>query len=378
MAKRSKTKDEPVKSNDDYPFDKSLMEEEEDLSSQDDSAEVPPTDIVAYNELRSCADLVRMYKNGQLDIQPDFQRDFVWKRNEQSRFIDSLIKQLPIPSMCVSFDFNTNERQVIDGLQRISTIINFLTNNDFQISDLDDIDPKISGKTVSVIKSKNRTLYERVENLTIPITVLRCDYSKQSHMDYLFTIFHRLNSGGSKLNNQEIRNCIYSGSLNTLLKETVKYPNYKKLMDIEEDKTYRFAFEELNLRFFAFSDWLNKYNGRLARFLNTYMFDHKKSPSKEIEKRRKYFIRTIDLAYTKVFDGKPVDKLSKTALEAVLVGIGSNLDYIDSITKKEATALLAKFRIAPEFSADSLKEGLSAKARVISRIKRSIEIFSGK
>lgn len=177
-----------------YPFNEELRTEEEKSSLEDDHAELPPNDIVAYNELRSCADIVRMWRNRQLTIKPDFQRDVVWKKPDQTRLIDSLIKQLPIPSMCISLDFNTNERLVIDGLQRISTIISFLTNDEYQLSELDDIDPKISGKTVAAIKSKNKTLYDRVENLTIPITVLRCDYEKKTHMDYLFTIFHRLNS----------------------------------------------------------------------------------------------------------------------------------------------------------------------------------------
>ena len=66
----------------------------------DDHNESPPSDIVAYNELRSCADLLRMHTDGDLEIQPDFQRDFIWKSTEQTRFVDSLIKQLPIPSMC--------------------------------------------------------------------------------------------------------------------------------------------------------------------------------------------------------------------------------------------------------------------------------------
>lgn len=272
-----------------YPFDENLKEGEVKQSEQDDHVELPPNDIVAYNELRSCSDLVRMWKNGQLTIQPDFQRELVWKKPDQTRFIDSLIKQLPIPSMCISFDFNTNERLVIDGLQRMSTIISFLTNDEYQLSSLDDVDDKISGKTVSTIKSKSKTYYDRVENLTIPITVIRCDYTKRTHMDYLFTIFHRLNSGGAKLNNQEIRNCIYNGKFNSLLKNSVKYPTYKKLMDIDEDKSYRFAYEELNLRYFAFSDNLTSYNGKLAKYLNEYMFNKSKVSDKEIEEKRKHF-----------------------------------------------------------------------------------------
>ncbi len=366
-----------------YPFDDELREEEEKSSIEDDHAELPPTDIVAYNELRSCADIVRMWRNRQLTIQPDFQRDVVWKKPEQTRLIDSLIKQLPIPSMCISLDFNTNERLVIDGLQRISTIISFLTNDEYQLSALDDIDPKISGKTVSTIKAKNKTFYERVENLTIPITVLRCDYQKKQHMDYLFTIFHRLNSGGTKLNNQEIRNCIYNGKLNSLLKSTVKYPNYKSLFNIEDDKTYRFAFEELNLRFFAFSELLDKYNGKLAKFLNDYMYDKEKNPKstkitdKEIEEKRKQFQKTIDLTYSKVYNNQSAEKVSKSVIEAVLIGVSKNAGYIDGLTVQQAQALLESLRQDPLFSVESLKEGLSQKARVTARINRAIEIFSG-
>lgn len=360
-----------------YPFDENLRDEEDKLSEDDDTGEVPPSDIIAYNELRSCADLLRMYKNGQLTIQPDFQRELVWKKPEQARFIDSLIKQLPIPSMCVSFDFESNERMVIDGLQRISTIISFLSNDEYHVSDLEDIEPKISGKTVANIKLKNRTLYERVENLTIPITVIRCNYKKVAHMDYLFTIFHRLNSGGTKLNNQEIRNCIYNGKFNSLLKSSTKQPIYKKLMGIEDGALYRFAFEELNLRFFSFHENLNRYNGRLAKFLNNYMFLKKGITDQEVDTKKRLLQRTTELAYHRIFGDQSINHLSKTVIESVFVGIANNLDYVDSLTDIEGAQLFENLRNDPLFSIDSLKEGLSQKSRVINRIQRAIVIFSG-
>jgi hypothetical protein len=366
-----------------YPFNQDLKTEEQKPSIEDDHTELPPNDIVAYNELRSCADIVRMYKNRQLTIKPDFQRDVVWKKPDQTRLIDSLIKQLPIPSMCLSLDFNTNERLVIDGLQRISTIIDFLTNDEFTLSELEDIDPKISGKTVAQIKAKNKTLYDRVENLTIPITVLRCDYEKKTHMDYLFTIFHRLNSGGTKLNNQEIRNCIYNGKLNTFLKAITKYPNYIALFNIKPNVTYRFAFEELNLRFFAFSETLDKYNGRLAKYLNDYMFDKEKNPKlpsitdKEIADKKTLFEKVIDLTYTKVYNGQSAENVSKTVIEAVLIAVSKNIEFINSITASEAQKLLERLKNDQLFSVDSLKEGLSQKGRVVARINKAISIFSG-
>ncbi|HGY1053854.1 TPA: DUF262 domain-containing protein [Aeromonas salmonicida subsp. pectinolytica] len=114
-----------------------IESEEDGLFFEDESDQQPPSDIVAYNELRSCADLFRMYDNGILEISPDFQRDSVWKAAGQTRFIDSLIKQLPIPSMCFSLDYKTQKWQVIDGLQRMSAIIKFLDNKkDWRLSDL--------------------------------------------------------------------------------------------------------------------------------------------------------------------------------------------------------------------------------------------------
>jgi hypothetical protein len=175
--------------------------------TEDDYNETPPGDIVAYNELRSCADLHRMHDEGILNIQPEFQRDFVWKPADQTRFIDSLIKRLPIPSMCFALDYKTDRWIVIDGLQRMSTIVRFLRGDDWRLSKLEDINQEIAGKSAARMKNSTgslRALFSRVQNQSLPINVLRCDFSKKSHMEYLFTIFHRLNAGGVKLNNQSM------------------------------------------------------------------------------------------------------------------------------------------------------------------------------
>lgn len=121
---------------------------------QEDYAELPPSDIVSYNELRSCADLFRMHEQGILNANPEFQRDVVWKGADQTRFIDSLIKQLPIPSMCFAHDYKIQKWIVIDGLQRISSIVRFLSGGDWKLSSLDDIDQGISGKSAAAIGSK--------------------------------------------------------------------------------------------------------------------------------------------------------------------------------------------------------------------------------
>ncbi len=346
---------------------------------EDDSTEVPPSDIIAYNELRSCADLFRMHQQGILDIQPEFQREFVWKGTDQTRFIDSLVKQLPIPSMCFALDHRTQRWIVIDGLQRISTIVRFLMGGDWTLSDLDDIDPEIAGKSVAAIKTSEGPLnryYRRVENLSIPITVLRCDFSKQTHMDFLFTIFHRLNTGGTKLNNQEIRNCIFGGPFNNLLKVLDTNLDWRRLNKMSSNDSYRFVKQEILLRFFSFHDRLDEYEGHLAGFLNEYMHSHRNETSNFLEAKANLFRRTVACISTQLFSGKSQPKMTVTLLESLLVAVARNIDLLEGESAQSIQDRYNRLISHPEFSDGSLREGLSKKLRVRSRILAAVAIFS--
>lgn len=351
---------------------------EEEILSQDDSAEVPPSDIVAYNELRSCADLYRMYTKNILDISPDFQREVVWRASDQTRFIDSLTKQLPIPSMCFALDYKLQKWMVIDGLQRISTIIKFLDEKPWVLSELDDIDPILSGKSVQSIReqsSPNHSYYSRVENLALPITILRCDFSKKSHMEYLFTIFHRLNTGGTKLNNQEIRNCIYSGKFNALLKKLDNYQNWRDLNRMKAGDSQRFVKQELILRFFCFYDDSASYNGKLASFLNFYMYRNQDISLEEVEQKENLFNKTIDVIYEKIFVRNP-PKISLTIMESLLVGVASNINCLSEKTPQELQLLFKQLTDEPEFSEAEMIEGLAQKRKVIERLNKAKLVFS--
>lgn len=347
---------------------------------EDDSPIVPPPDIVAYNELRSCADLFRMHEQGILDIRPEFQRDVVWRGPDQTRFIDSLIKQLPIPSMCFALDYRAQRWIVIDGLQRISTIVRFLKGEDWTLSKLDDIDDGIAGKSAAAIKTSSGDLkkyYTRVENLSIPITVLRCDFTKAAHLEYLFTIFHRLNAGGMKLNNQEIRNCIYSGPFNDLLKELDTSPEWMRLNKMRPKQTYRYTKQELILRFLAFQESRSRYDGHLAKFLNAYMQKYQHANAATLAQKRLLFATTVRFIDSCVFDSATPPKLSLTLLEALLVGVGENVAALPSISPAVAKSRFTKLEADAAFTDEALREGLSKKQRVIERLKRSTEIFAG-
>lgn len=345
-----------------------------------DFQDVPPSDIVAYNELRSCADLFRMYDDDVLDVSPTFQREVAWKGPAQTRFIDSLMKQLPIPSLCFSYDYKNEEWQVIDGLQRISSVIRFLDDkSEWTLASLDDIDPRIANKNVKDFRKKGTELNKlrrRVENAVLPITVLRCDPSLESHSNYLFTIFHRLNTGGLKLNNQEIRNCIFSGVFNDMLRELDHNENWLKINGLKQPANDRFKRQEVILRFFAFYETFETYKEGLAKFLNNYMRTNRNQSDIEINQKKSLFVRVVNVIQEKL--GKEIagERLNLSLFESLMVGVARNIDKVETLSKSEAVARLNTLKKHEEFTEEKLVEGLSKTVRVLGRLNAAIQTFS--
>jgi len=361
---------------------KSVLEEIEQTFFQEDSEQpIPPENVVAYNELRSCADLNRMYAGGKgkLELQPDFQREVVWRRAEQARFIDSLVKRLPIPSMCFSLDAKTQKWKVIDGLQRMTTITQFLGTAEWKVDPVEDIHPLLQGATNNQLRNGNeeqRGIYDSVEDISVPITVIRCDYENDSHTRYLFTIFNRLNSGGVRLNNQEIRNCIYSGHFNDELKKFDR--ENKDWAAIKRNiwgPTDRFRSVEIALRALAFTAGRDNYEGNLAGFLNNFMQKASKSSDEQTASVIDLLTRGAG-ASAIVLTALGRTKKSLTLVEAVLVGVLSNLDMIDKRPDREEflSGVGKKLMEEPEF-AEGARYALASVQTVKSRLSKAVAVF---
>lgn len=355
-------------------MNKKIKEIENNLRFQHDKNELPPSDVVAYNELRSCSDLFRMYNEGHLDIQPDFQRNEIWNDSDKTRFIDSLTKHLPIPSMCFSLDFKTQKWQVVDGLQRMLSIIKFFKENDWKLSKLDDIDECIKDRTPSYIEEHLPEIYRKIENYTIPVTVIRIDFSKSNHLEYLFMIFRRLNEKGYRLNNQEIRNAIYQGPFNTFLKECDENQIWRDIIGTKK-KNDRYKRVELILRHFAFRDNLRFYKGLLSSFLNDYMENKRFASDLEIRKKTDQFNSIVDLIASGSLEEKPLYKLSNTVLDSVLYGIAENIKNYKSLKNGIIDEKINQLLLQKQFQTEYLSEGTMKKDKVIERFKVAKNIF---
>lgn len=176
-----------------------------------------------------------------LSERPNFQRQYVWSDVLASRLIESILLNVPIPP-CYLSQNEDYELDVIDGQQRLYSIYRFI-DNQFALSGLEVL-IELNGKRFHQIPPQNR---RQLETHTLRCVLI----TNESHPEIKFDVFQRLNTNTVPLNAQELRNCVYRGSLNALLQEASVAPDWLKILrKSAPDK--RLRDEELILRFFAF------------------------------------------------------------------------------------------------------------------------------
>ena len=130
------------------------------------------------------------------------------------------------------------------------------------------------------------------------------------------------------------------------------------------------------LRFFAFTDRLDQYKGQLAKFLNDYMQDNRYCDQQFIAAKENLFCRTVDVIYKKIFAGKVPSKLIVTVLEAMLFGVGANIEHLEQLPAARAKQLADELRGHEELSAERLSEGLAKTERVVGRLNAAKTVFA--
>lgn len=239
-------------------------------------------------EVRSLYD---KQKRGRLILQPDFQRQYVWDRKKASRLIESVLLRVPLPIIYLSEQQDSKE-YVIDGQQRLTSLFSFI---DGQFPGGEPF--KLIGLTAykELNKKSFAELDEDMQNRIQDYNLRTVTLLKQSDPDLKFEIFERLNTGSEPLNDMELRNCVYRGTYNGLLKDLASEPDFRALLGLKApDKRMRDV--ELVLRFAAFFHftYLN-YDPPMKRFYNQDMEKFKDISTEDAAKLRAAFKNAIAL-----------------------------------------------------------------------------------
>ena len=233
-------------------------------------------------------DLCDRINRGKLEIKAEFQREYVWgnKPMLKSKLIESVLLRVPIPVIYTA-EMSGGREIVVDGQQRLRTFSDFCKKDGFKLRGLGIIED-LNGKGYATLPPDYQ---ERVDSY--PIRVVKI--LSESHPDIKFAVFERLNRGSVKLNDQELRNCIYRGSFNNLLKELVTNPFFLKIQKLT-DPHIRMKDVERILRFFALCDrGIQNYKSPIRSFLNRYMEEKREISDNENKEKTELFKKCVEL-----------------------------------------------------------------------------------
>jgi len=226
-----------------------------------------PEDIYVENKTFSISDIMDFIKEGDLEISPSFQRNFVWDKKRQSKLIESVLLGLPLPSIYLS-QYSDGRLTIVDGLQRITTISRFM-KDELRLCDMEYFE-NCNGKTYSELKKVLPLLqYRRFRQTQLTCYVI--DYRSPNALK--FDLFRRLNTGGKALNDQEVRNCLSRPHLQKLLLSMIETDEFKKATGGTVKDT-RMAAQESALRFIYFyeqysdNNSIGDYNGNMSASLD--------------------------------------------------------------------------------------------------------------
>ena len=241
----------------------------------------------------SFRELITMYDEDEL-LKPELQRYYVWDKPEASRFIESILLGLPVPSIFLA-NTKDDKKLIIDGYQRIMTVFDYVKKGvwrkdgkTFKLSNTDKINERYRGKAFSELPEQDQ---RRIRSTTIHAIVFE-QKAPNDNDTSLYQVFERINTGGRALMPQEIRNCVNQGAFNDLLFELNKNPNWRILFG-KDAVDPRMRDMEFILRFLALDTDFVKFNKSsnisLKKYLNEFMGNSNSQNPAIIDERREKF-----------------------------------------------------------------------------------------
>lgn len=343
----------------------------------------------------SFGELLNMYRDGELIIRPEYQRLYRWNNAQKTALIESLLLSIPIPPIFVA-ENEDGVWEIIDGLQRVSTFLSFFGDLKQDLTKLEPIQNEDgenleninkwqleSGSIVNSLEGFNVDTLPISFKINLKRSVCRVEILRgQSKNEMKYELFKRLNSGGSKLTPQEIRNAIYRGidsRLNELLLELSNNEIFKSMINLSERKKQELYNQELILKFIAFYNNIDNINLNTEHYLNEFMEETVKNDNYDYDAVKNLFIDTLTLIRNSVDEPEKVFYSEKNRFVAT---------YFDSITISVAQNM-DKYRNNPELLRSKISElktdsdfknfsgtASNSRSRVKQRLQRANEIFS--
>lgn len=338
-----------------------IRDEDNDSYSDDSLFNIKP-----WGADLSFRELIQRYEDEEL-VKPELQRMYVWDRAEASRFIDSLLLGLPVPSIFLA-QTHDEKLLIIDGYQRIMTVYDFVRGvfskdgKGFALSRSEKINSRWRGRSFVELSDAEQ---RRVRNTTIHAIIFAQQQPAEEDTS-LFQVFERINTSGRTLLPQEIRNCVAQGSLNSLLFSLNQYEPWRRLFGLKEADA-RMRDMEYILRFFALTSVAYMKDKRekisLRRFLDLYMKAHADAAPTELEELRTRFMRAIDFVVgsfgpnafhniSPTDSEKFVPKFSPTIFDSTLIAadyavrVGGAKIPKDSLSARKALLLNPEYKTA--------------------------------
>lgn len=318
-------------------------------------------------------ELVDMHLNKELIIDPEYQRVFRWSEGAQSRFIESLLLEMPVPPIYV-VEIDEGRYMLIDGLQRISSYLHLrgqlvaehvtppVKKGHLLILSDCDIVEELNGLTFDTL---GVALQIRLKRAFVRVEVVR----QGSDKEFKYHMFKRLNTGGQLLTHQQLRNCtirLLDEKFNDFIIALSKRKSFKEcIKSITYEQKLGAFDQELVLRFFAFKNDIASYKHDVADFLTDYMekvakqkgnsfFDYAKE-EKDFDNTFDFFYNTLaEYSFGQVSKGKITKGFGVYQFEALSIGIQPYMKLIaasDGQVTASISERIKEIKVAPAFVA---------------------------
>lgn len=323
----------------------------DDSSTKEDEEPYIHFEITTYPSDFTLSVLHEKWKSGEIVI-PPFQRGFVWNIEQASALIESFLLGLPVPNIFFYID-EDKKSQVIDGQQRLKSVFYFFEGY------FGEPDTRTGRQQVFRLKGLNEkspysnlTYKELGESGQVALkdSVLRAMNVKQLHPvkddTSIYHIFERLNTGGTQLRAQEIRNCVFRGPFNEFIKQFNKEnENWRSILGTKRENNYQ-KDVELLVRCISLHENLKNYEKPLKEHINRYMRSNQRASPEKIESLRSELARCMKIVAS--LGERPFHikgPLNSAVLDSVVCAVLANLDK----NHKDLPIRYQELRSNPEF-----------------------------